>query len=71
MNMPASHMKRERPMLPERAKIVPGVAKMPVPMMRLKMRRVAEGIPSCRLASRATSNWAVEKSNGKERLVKN
>jgi hypothetical protein len=40
--------------------MVAGVAKMPVPMMRLKMSSAAEGIPIWRLFSRAISSCPVE-----------
>ena len=49
--MPATQMKRLRPTLPEREKIVDGVAKMPVPTMRLKMRKKALRTPISRLVS--------------------
>jgi hypothetical protein len=50
-----NHMKRERPTEPLRDRMAPGVAKIPVPMTRLTMRKVAVVMPMVRLASRAAS----------------
>jgi hypothetical protein len=45
---------RARPGLPRRARIEPGVAKIPVPMTRLKMSIEALRTPIWRLFSAAT-----------------
>lgn len=41
MKVPNSHNISERPALPVNCMITPGVAKTPVPMIRLKIRNVA------------------------------
>lgn len=51
MIIPATQMNRDSPTLPERAKMALGVAKIPVPTIRLKIRKIAEITPICRLAS--------------------
>lgn len=45
INIPATQMNRANPTLPDRLRIAEGVAKIPVPMIRLKMRNVAEMTP--------------------------
>ena len=52
--MPITQMKRERPTEPERSTIVVGVAKIPVPTIRLKMRKTAEMKLICRRESLVT-----------------
>jgi hypothetical protein len=42
ISMPMTQIIRERPTEPERFTISAGVAKIPVPTMRLKMRKTAE-----------------------------
>lgn len=45
INIPATQMNRANPTLPDRLRMADGVAKIPVPMIRLKMRNVAETTP--------------------------
>jgi hypothetical protein len=45
MIFPNNHTRSDMPTLPVNLKITLGVAKMPVPMMRLKMRNVALTMP--------------------------
>lgn len=45
---PATHMKSDRPTDPDNEKMDEGVAKIPVPTMRLKIRKTAETVPICR-----------------------
>lgn len=52
MSMPTTQIMSERPTLPESEKMADGVAKIPVPIMRLKMRKTAEVTPIWRLAWR-------------------
>jgi hypothetical protein len=51
ISIPATHMKRARPTEPERERISEGVAKIPVPTMRLKIRKMAEMVPTWRRLS--------------------
>lgn len=43
--VPATHMNNESPTLPDKDKIVLGVAKIPVPMIRLKIKKEALTTP--------------------------
>lgn len=54
MSMPMTQMKSERPTEPERLTISAGVAKIPVPTMRLKMRNTAEMKETWRRESEVT-----------------
>lgn len=45
ITVPITHMNNERPTLPVNARIVLGVAKIPVPITRLKIKRAALKIP--------------------------
>lgn len=51
MNIPTTHIIKDRPTLPDNCRIVLGVAKIPVPIMRLKMSNEALNTPSCRRSS--------------------
>jgi hypothetical protein len=44
--VPNTHINSERPTLPDKARIVPGVAKIPVPITRLKISSDALNTPS-------------------------
>lgn len=43
--VPATHMISDKPTLPDRAKMADGVAKIPVPIMRLRIKKTAEVRP--------------------------
>jgi hypothetical protein len=49
--VPNTHMSNERPTLPDNARIVLGVAKIPVPMTRLKIKSEALKMPIWRRLS--------------------
>lgn len=49
MTIPAIQMNKLSPTLPERENISLGVANIPVPIMRLKMRNIADVSPIWRL----------------------
>lgn len=49
--MPATQMNRDSPTLPVSSRMELGVAKIPVPMMRLKIRNEALTTPICRRLS--------------------
>ena len=51
MAMPNTHMNKDRPTLPDNSRIVLGVAKIPVPTMRLKINIEAPNTPICRRLS--------------------
>jgi hypothetical protein len=53
--VPITHINNERPTLPDNARIVLGVAKIPVPITRLKIRRAALKIPIWRRSSGVAS----------------
>lgn len=55
IRVPMAHMNRDSPTLPDRDKIVLGVAKIPVPMIRLKIRNEALTTPICRRSSGVAS----------------
>lgn len=45
IKVPTTHMMRDRPTLPAKERMVLGVAKIPVPMTRLKIRKEALTTP--------------------------
>jgi len=51
ISMPATQMNSDRPTLPHSERMALGVAKIPVPMMRLKIRNDAVTTPICRRLS--------------------
>jgi hypothetical protein len=53
--VPINHMIMDRPAEPLRLKMALGVAKIPVPTMRFRMRKLAPAMPIVRLFSRACS----------------
>jgi hypothetical protein len=46
MNVPATHIINDKPTLPDKSRMVLGVAKTPVPMIRLKISSAALKTPS-------------------------
>ena len=69
MIVPITHMKRERPTLPDSARMVLGVAKIPVPMTLLKIKKEALTMPIWRRSSGEasktfpSSGWSDEIQN--------
>lgn len=55
INVPTTHMISDKPTLPDKERMVLGVAKMPVPMTRLKMRNEALMTPIWRRSSGVAS----------------
>lgn len=55
IKVPMTHMNRDRPTLPDKDRIVLGVAKIPVPMTRLKIRNEALTTPIWRRSSGVAS----------------
>ena len=51
MIIPANQIKRDSPTDPVKERIAEGVEKIPVPMIRLKMRKAALTVPICLLSS--------------------
>ena len=55
INVPTTHMINDKPTLPDNERMVLGVAKIPVPMTRLKIRNDALTTPICRRSSGVAS----------------
>jgi hypothetical protein len=62
--MPATQINRDSPTLPEKEKMAEGVAKMPVPIIRLNIKNIADTTPIWRLASRAWKREPLSMSEG-------
>ena len=68
MIAPMTHINRANPTEPVLANIDEGVAKIPVPMMRLKMRKMAETRPIVRFAAGTSSKDSPSRADGVRHL---
>ena len=68
IKVPITHMIRDRPTLPDKDRIVLGVAKIPVPITRLKIKKEALMTPIWRRSSGVASKTLP--SSGVHRLVR-
>lgn len=68
MTMPATQMNSDSPTDPVRARIADGVEKIPVPIIRLKIKKAALNVPIC-LRSSDVWNWTSMKQKNNVRFT--